>query len=113
MKNIDLYKEICELFAEEETVEKIDFVELNGIKYSYEEVEELSTEDDGKYQFGGTIYAIGVLKEEDGYGIVEPLFYIEQDFARCGSYFSDYYYEYESPYIVEQKEITQIVWRAI
>ena len=113
MERIELYKNICELFGEEKTVDRIDFVELDGVKYSHKEIEELDVEDEGKYQTGGTIYAIGILDEEKGYGIKETLFYIEQDFTRSGSYFSEYYYEFESPYVVEQREIVKTIWKAV
>ena len=34
---LNLFKEICELFAEKENVELIDFVELNGVTYEDDE----------------------------------------------------------------------------
>lgn len=110
---LNLFKEICELFAEKENVELIDFVELNGVKYTLEEVDEEPVEDYGKYQCGATIYAVGVLDEAKGYGIDDTLFYIRQDFVRSGSYYSDYYYEYEKPFIVEKKEVITYEWEAI
>lgn len=108
----ELYEEICELFGSS-CVECKDFVELDGIKYDCEEKEVLDVISEGKYEYGGTVYAVGILDEEKGYGIKEPLFYMEQDFNRTGSYYSDWEYEYETPYLVEQKEITKTIWKAI
>lgn len=108
----ELYEEICELFGSE-YIENKDFVEIDGVKYSYEEKEDLDIISEGKYEYGRTIYAVGILNEEKGYGIKETLFYIEQDFTRTGSYYSDWEYEYETPYLVEQKEITKTIWKAI
>lgn len=108
-----LFKEICDLFKKKETITEFDYVELNGIKFSYEEFDELQIEDEGKYQYGGTIYSIGILDEEKGYGIKDTLFYIRQDFIRSGSYFSDYYYEYEEPYIVKRRQVISFEWRAV
>lgn len=117
MKNLELYREICESFNNEMDggdIEFADNVEVNGILYTYEEVEKLKTIDEGKYQYGGSIYAIGVSKE-DGYSIVEPLFYVRQGFSKSGSYFSDYQYEYEELEIVERKEELKLVvsWESI
>ena len=100
----------------ERNIESSDIFEVDGIKYSYDEEEELDIEDEGKYQYGGCIYAIGLLDEEKGYGVKgEPLFYMEQDFSRSGSYFSDYYYDYEEPYVVEkvEKVVTITSWKRI
>ena len=76
------------------------------------EVEELDTTDEGKYQFGGTIYGVGEFVEET-FGIKgDYLFYIEQDFTQTGSYYSYQEREFEAPYIVEQKEVVKTVWVA-
>lgn len=117
MRDLELYKEILGRFNDEldgENMECIDKVEVNGITYSYEEEDVEDTIDEGKYQYGGTIYAIGVSKE-DGFGIVEPLFYVKQDFTKSGSYFSHQEYEYEELYIVEKKEEVKIItsWKSV
>jgi len=103
---LDAIKEKCG----SEYIEKYGYIELNGVKYSWIEKEEIETTDEGKYQNGGTIYAVGVYNEENGYGIKEELFYIEQDFMRSGSYYSEYYYEYDYPFIVEKREVTTYKW---
>jgi hypothetical protein len=113
MKNLDLYKRICEEFGKKETVVQIDFVEIDGIKYTYCEEEDLETIDQGKYQLGGIIYGVGVLKDEKTYDIEEVLFYIRQGFTQTGSYYSYQEREFEKPEIVEKKEIVKTVWKAI
>lgn len=117
MENLELYKKICEEFnskLNEDSIEYLDAITVNGITYSYEEEEAEDTIDKGKYQYGGTIYAIGVSKEE-GFGIVEPLFYVKQDFTKSGSYFSHQEYMYEELYIVERKEEVKIIksWKSV
>ena len=109
-----LCEQICnQIGSGESSIEHIDKIEVDGIKYTYKEIEELETLDEGKYQNGGSVYAIGIADKEKDWKIEgEPLFYIEQDFTRSGSYFSDYYYEYEKPYRVkkETKIITIEEW---
>lgn len=111
MKNLELYQRICKEFGKKENVEQIDIVEVDGVKYTYCEAETLETIDEGKYQLGGTIYGIGVLKDDDD--IEKVLFYIEQDFTQTGSYYSYQEREFEKPYIVERKEVVQTVWKSI
>ncbi|MBY6838679.1 hypothetical protein [Clostridium botulinum] len=116
MKNKDkeLLDAILEKLPKDKSIEYIEPIEVNGIKYKWTEIEELPTEDEGKYQYGGTIYGVGIHNAEKEYGIIgEPLFFIEQDFTKTGSYYSEQYYEYEEPYLVEKKEKTIIVWESI
>lgn len=104
-----LCEEICnQIGSGEDNIEHVDKIEVNGVQYTYSEVEELEIVDEGKYQNGGSIYAIGITDENEDGGIKGiPLFYIEQDFTRSGSYYSDYYYDYEKPYRV--KKITETI----
>lgn len=86
---------------------------VDGVSYYCYLVEELCIEDEGKYQDGGAIFSVGVYDDKKGYVKIEnPLFYIEQDFTRFGSYYSDYDYEYHKPYVVEKKEIVTTVWKS-
>lgn len=97
-------------------IESTDGLVVDGIKYEYEEVEDSPIDDQGKYQYGSTIYGVGLLDEGRGYGIKgDTLFHIKQDFSRNGSYYTDYYYDYGKPYLVEQvtKVITTTDWEAI
>ncbi|MBZ9693263.1 hypothetical protein [Clostridium sp. M14] len=116
MKNEEkeLLNYILEKLPKDESMEDTEVIEINGTKYDFVQIEELPTEDEGKYQYGGTIYGFGIYDEEKEYGIIgEPLFFIEQDFTKTGSYYSEQYYEYEEPYLVEKKEKTIIVWESI
>lgn len=114
MENLELYQRICEAFREEAVcIEMIDFVEVDGKKYTYAEEAELDTIDEGKYQYGGRIYAIGEVEDCNDFDIKEPLFYIEQDFVQTGSYYSEQYKEYDSAYIVEPVEVKIMEWKPI
>ncbi len=110
MKDIELYQEICEAFGENNDyfLEDVE-VKVNGVNYGTVEVESLPTEDEGKYQFGGTIYGIGEIENDE---IKEILFYIERDFTQTGSYYSEQIREFEQPYVVRKVIETREVWRA-
>ncbi len=120
----ELYELICEKFGAT-WVERTSYVEVDEIKYSYEELTELDVISEGKYEYGGTIYAVGILDEKRGCGIKEPLFYMRQDFSRTGYYYNEFMLfvfsfnssiwetEYETPYLVEKKEVTVTRWEAV
>ena len=110
----ELFDRIREEMPSSISIEDMEVIVVDGHKYDCEEVEELETVDEGKYQYGGSIYAIGVFNEEKGYGIKnDPLFYVRQDFTQTGSYYSYQEREYEKPYIVEKKEKVITVWEAV
>lgn len=69
-----------------------DFVFLyDGKKYSFELIGESAWDDQGKYQYQDVDY---ILKDEEGnYMNVMA----EVVVTRSGSYFSEYYYEYDIP----------------
>ena len=110
----ELFNEIRNEMPSSISIEDMDVIEIEDKKYHVEKIEELTTTDEGKYQFGGTIYAVGYLDEERGYGITgKPLFYVEQDFSKTGSYYSHQEIEYEKPYIVEKVQKIISVWTAV
>lgn len=112
--NKELFNKICKKMPTNISIEDMEVIEVDGNKYHCKEVELLDTTDEGKYQYGGSIYAIGVFDEEYGYGIIgEPLFFVEQNFTQTGSYYSYQEREYEEPYMVERKEKVITVWEAI
>lgn len=116
MKNVESYKKILKKIAMEcgeEDLSNMDKITVEGIDYSFEEIEELNTIDEGKYQYGGTVYGIGIFDEEKGYGIKEVLFYIEQDFSQTGSYYEYQERSFDKPYIVEKREVIKTVWESI
>lgn len=99
------YKEICEEICEiigDESIERMDKFEVQGIVYTYGEMKELDTIDEGKYQYGGSVYGIGLAENADSYYMKgEPLFYVRQDFTQTGSYYNSQEREYEKPEQVE------------
>lgn len=110
----ELIKKIMEELPTESSLEDCEFIVVDGIKYGAKLEERLTTEDEGKYQYGGTVYAIGYLDEDKGYDIKgEPLFYVEQDFSQCGSYFDYQEICYEAPYLVEKRLVTKYEWFSI
>lgn len=94
--------------------EDFEYFKVDEVEYGIEVIEELQTVDQGKYQFGGNIIGVGILDKTKGWGIVgDVLFYIRQDFTKSGSYFSEFYFEYEHPYEVERKEVVKTVWEKV
>ena len=87
-------------------LEYIEKVEVNGVTYYISEEEELDTTDEGKYQFGATVYRI-INDKEDKY------FFVKQDFYQTGSYYSYQERTYEQPYIVQKVEVKTYKWKAI
>lgn len=59
--------------------------------------ETLPVEDDGKYSFGGHVFRVFNEDNED------ECFYVLQGFSRSGSYFSEYYYDFEKPCLCVKK----------
>lgn len=68
--------------------------EINGVHYGVKVLEEGDWDDEGKYQYRTDI---GVLCEYDNDWNMTKMFDIAvtSQMTRSGSYFSDYYYEYE------------------
>lgn len=114
MGNLELYKDICEMMPSNTSLEDSDNIIIDGVEYTFNEIESLTTEDEGKYQYGGSIYGVGIASKDKSWKIDgEPLFYVEQDFTQTGSYYSHQEREYEKPYIVEKKEVVKTVWKKI
>lgn len=83
-----------------------DFMFLyNGKNYSFEWIGESAWDDQGKYQYQDIDY---ILKDESGayMNILAKVVVI-----RSGSYFSDYYYEYDVPtlYIITTKTEPEVI----
>lgn len=85
-------------------------LKLEGAKYKFcfEETDTTSWEDEDKYSQGSYIYRVSVYDSEGGF--VEDLdLYVQQWVTRCGSYFSEYYFEYDSPYRVKlEKKVIEV-----
>lgn len=112
--NEELIEKILETFNINYTLEDKGFIVVDGVPYYCCLVEDLRIEAKGKYQNGGAVFSVGTYEREIGYKEIEyPLLYIEQDFTRSGSYYSDWDYEYCKPYVVKKKEVVTTVWEAV
>lgn len=87
-------RRIVEKFDKEHFLEDIG-EEVNGINYGIRVLEEGNWDDEGKNQYRTDI---GVLCEYDNDWNLVKMFDIAvtSQITRSGSYFSDYYYEYDS-----------------
>lgn len=86
-------KKIVKEFNNESFLEDIE-EEVNGINYGVKVLDEGNWDDGGKYQHRTDV---GVLCEFDENWNVVKMFDIAvtSEITRSGSYFSDYYYEYD------------------
>ena len=77
--------------------------EFNGINYGLIEVGEQQVTDEGKYQYGGETYQfVSFNSNKKSYprnsNIIDKFnLFVDEGWSRSGSYFSDYYYEYDCP----------------
>ena len=77
--------------------------EFNGINYGLIEVGEQPVTDEGKYQYGEETYQFVEFDKTitsypcEKYIIKKFNLFVDEEWSRSGSYFSDYYYEYEKP----------------
>lgn len=78
------------------------YCEYNGDRYNLESCDGDTWIDDGKYQFKNEIFEL--FKNGEG----TEVFY-GQGVTRSGSYYTDYYYEYESLREVKMVEKTIVV----
>ena len=83
-----------------------DEVELDGVKYYLSEKENEGWKSEGKWE---TNYYIYELVCNDGNKTNPTGIFIGQGRSRSGSYYSEYYYEFENLEIVEQVEETIVV----
>ena len=85
-------KEIVSHFNNEDYYEELGAT-IDGVEYGLDIVEESDWDDQGKYQYKDVT---GILSEilEDG-SVTKYDIAVTQYITRCGSYFSDYNYEYD------------------
>lgn len=102
--DIETAKSIVSEFDKESSLEDIS-MEVNGVRYGVDVIEDGSWEDDGKYQYKTDI---GILCTYDkNYNVVNKYnVAVISNITRSGSYFSEYYYEYED---LEVKKIIEKV----
>lgn len=84
---------------------------FKGMNLSLELIEESGWDDEGKYQYNEKTYLLGVW-DLTGDAFMELFnLVITQQITRSGSYFTDYYYQYNCP--VFKKYETTIIPRKI
>jgi hypothetical protein len=96
--DLDEAKKIVNYFDTQEDCEEL-YVNIDGVGYETYIVNESDWDDQGKYQYKDVT---GILCEilEDG-SVTKYDIAVTQYITRCGSYFSEYNYEYE-PLQVDQ-----------
>ena len=97
----NIWKDYCE----RNWLEYGFYVEHDGISYSVIEVDESSWDDEGKYQYQNITYQLVSYNPEiESYPCDESIIdkynlFFDLPVTRSGSYFSDYFYEYNKPVI--------------
>lgn len=92
-------------FCEHNWMEDGFGVEHDGISYSVIEVDESSWDDEGKYQYQNITYQLVSYNPAiESYPCDESIIdkynlFFDLPVTRSGSYFSDYFYEYDKPVI--------------
>lgn len=81
-------------------------VKVDGVKYGLMETENEGWKSHGKYETNTYIFEIVSGDNYDPTGV-----FVRQGQTRSGSYYSDYYYDYEDYEVVEQIEKTIVVKR--
>lgn len=69
-------------------------------------VKELTTEDEDKYQYGGTIYRVCLDNSPTD-------MLLKETWWRSGSYYTDYYYEYNELQPCEEYTRTIVDWKVV
>ena len=102
-------KKIVDKFDNEHFLEDIG-EEINGVRYGVKLLEEGDWDDQGKYQYRDDV---GVLCEYDNDWNIVKMFDIAvtSQMTRSGSYFSEYYYEYED--LMVNKIIKKVIPKQI
>lgn len=91
-------KEIVNHFDNEDWYEELEAI-IDGVEYGLDIVDESNWDDQGKYQFKD-VTGILCRISEDG-SVTKYDIAVTQYITRCGSYFSEYNYEY-APLQVDQ-----------
>lgn len=91
-------KEIVSHFNNEDYYEELGAT-IDGVEYGLDIVEESNWDDQGKYQYKDVTDVLSEILEDGS--VTKYDIAITQYITRCGSYFSDYNYEYD-PLQVDQ-----------
>lgn len=97
-------KKIVSHFDNEDWYEELGAI-IDGVEYGLDIVDDGNWDDQGKYQFKD-VTGILCRISEDG-SVTKYDIAVTQYITRCGSYFSEYYYEYEP------LQVDQLVLRVI
>lgn len=91
-------KEIVSHFDNEDYYEELGAT-IDGVEYGLDIVDESNWDDQGKYQFKDVTGILCRISEDDS--VTKYDIAVTQYITRCGSYFSEYNYEY-APLQVDQ-----------
>lgn len=97
-------KKIVSHFNNEDYYEELGAT-IDGVKYGLDFVDETDWDDQGKYQYKN-VTGILCKSSEDG-SVTKYDIAVTQYITRSGSYFSDYYYDYD------QLQVNQLVQKVI
>lgn len=96
--NLEEAKKIVSHFNNEDDFEELGAM-IDGIEYGLKIVDETNWDDQGKYQFKDVTGVLCKILENDS--VTKYDIAVTQYITRSGSYFSDYYYDYD-PLQVDQ-----------
>lgn len=96
--DLDEAKKIISRFDTEEYCENF-YANIDGVEYETYIVDESDWDDQGKYQYKDVTSVLCKVSEDNS--VTKYDIAVTQYITRCGSYFSEYYYEYE-PLQVDQ-----------
>lgn len=104
-------RDFLKMVALMEDEELYDYIyELEGKKYGFREINDDKWDDQGKYQY--KIEKGQLVEFNEKHRVVKEFdFGVSREVQRSGSYFSDYYYDYEKykPFKIEKVEIPEVV----
>ena len=99
-----ILEEIIKGFKENERTLEDNAVKIDGDTFGVTEFDDGNWEDEGKYQYNTESGRL--CRYDNEYSVVEKYdIYIELSITRSGSYFSDYYYEYDNVRAYEIKKV--------
>ena len=96
--NLEEAKKIVSHFNNEDDFEELGAT-IDGVEYGLNIVDETNWDDQGKYQYKDVTGILGKILEDGS--VTKYDIAVTQYITRCGSYFSDYYYQYD-PLQVDQ-----------
>lgn len=98
---IDKLKEVIDDTFDDESdcLECLQFV-LDGVTYALRETVDNTWESEGKYEYNTSEFQLCSYTSD--WKIIDKFnIYVKESVSRTGSYYSDWYYSYEKPYIQE------------